>query len=122
MIRIYLPPHCLQYLAVRLFRIDLLDQLREIFLVFFDLHRFPVFIHPEDLSVSCAKDPFQIGLQIDLKPEISDVFLVIRLFLYPYLLLYRPFQYKNRREPRISILADLILTAVYQPLRSDVSV
>ena len=105
MIRIYLPPHCLQYLAVRLFRIDLLDQLREIFLVFFDLHRFPVFIHPEDLSVSCAKDPFQIGLQIDLKPEIS-----------------RPFQYKNRREPRISILADLILTAVYQPLRSDVSV
>ena len=122
MIRIYLPLHCLQYLAVRLFRVELLDQLREIFLVFFDLYRFPVFIHPGDLPVFCAEDPFQIGLQIDLKPEISDVFPVIRLFLYPYLLLYRPFQYKNRREPRISILADLILTAVYQPLRSDVSV
>ena len=122
MIRIYFLLHCLQYVAIRLFRIDLLDQLREVFLVFFDLYRFPVFIYPGNLSVFCAEDPFQIRLQIDFKPEIPDVFPVIRLFLYLHLLLYRPLQYKSGREPRISILADLILTAVYQPPCNDVSV
>ena len=122
LVRIFPPLHRLQYLSDFLSRIDLLHQLWKMFPVFFDLHRISVFICPGNLSVFCTENSFQIGLQVDLKAEIPDIFSVVRLFFHAYFLFHRPLKNNCRCQSRIPVLADLILPAIDQPLCDNIGI